>query len=235
MTDIRQLLVPTDFGEHATAAVRFASLLARRFGASVALLHATEFRPSSVPVAVDGTVVQTYADHDRLVLGALERAREQHLPGITTTLHVADGTPAAAILDHARRTAADMIVTGTRGRHGVARALFGSVAEEVMRGSEVPVLTVRDAAPRAVSRVLCAMNDSAAAETMFRHAVLFASTFGAELIALPFASAAQLNQYAAAHAIDLIVAAGTTYALTRHAPCPVLTVGPAAAQLAAAA
>lgn len=42
---------------------------------------------------------------------------------------------------------ADLVIVGTHGRRGVARALLGSVAEKVVRLSPVPVLTVRDEPP----------------------------------------------------------------------------------------
>ena len=37
----------------------------------------------------------------------------------------------------------DLVVIGTHGRQGVARALLGSIAEKIVRLSPVPVLTVR--------------------------------------------------------------------------------------------
>lgn len=250
---VRRMLVPTDFSEHANAAVRYASLLATRFDAEVALLHA----------ANDGRAED-----------ALERTRLAHYTGLRTTATVVQGKPSDAILA-ASRNAADLIVMGTRGRGGVARAILGSVAEDVIRRSDVPVLTMRNAAFGAVTRVLCPINYSAAAAKAFRHALLFASAFDAELVTLYFHEneasdddiemeverlrlwlgdvplsvrltvvahrgdpATQINEFARTHAIDLVVAGAqprrgaglettigdTTDALTRHAPCPVLTV-----------
>jgi nucleotide-binding universal stress UspA family protein len=46
------------------------------------------------------------------------------------------------ILDHAGDCRSDLIVIGTRGRSGVARAILGSVADRVLRQAECPVLTV---------------------------------------------------------------------------------------------
>ncbi|MEZ4390622.1 MAG: universal stress protein [Polyangiales bacterium] len=53
------------------------------------------------------------------------------------------GHPAATILEVATREGADMIVMGTHGRTGLARAMMGSVAEEIVRHADVPVVTVR--------------------------------------------------------------------------------------------
>ena len=46
---------------------------------------------------------------------------------------------ASDILAAAQSTSADLIAMATRGRSGIGRALFGSVAESVLRASPVPV------------------------------------------------------------------------------------------------
>jgi nucleotide-binding universal stress UspA family protein len=51
------------------------------------------------------------------------------------------------ILATAEQTKADLIVMGTHGRHGVGRALLGSVAEKVVRAAPCPVLTVHVSPP----------------------------------------------------------------------------------------
>ncbi|MBP1986304.1 universal stress protein [Halolamina salifodinae] len=59
------------------------------------------------------------------------------------TTAVREGRPAATISDYAREVDADVVATGTRGRHGENRYLIGGVAESVVRRCPVPVLTVR--------------------------------------------------------------------------------------------
>lgn len=54
-----------------------------------------------------------------------------------------EGNPAHEIVEYADRSDADVICMGTHGRGGINRLLLGSVAERVVRASEVPVLTVR--------------------------------------------------------------------------------------------
>ena len=53
-----------------------------------------------------------------------------------------DGTPAEGILATAREIQADLLVMGTRGYRGLDKWLHGSVAEEVLRSSPIPVVTV---------------------------------------------------------------------------------------------
>lgn len=69
-----------------------------------------------------------------------DRATEM---GLEVTTACRSGRPAAALSAYAREVDGDLLVTGTRGRHGENRLLLGSVAERIVRTSPVPVLTVR--------------------------------------------------------------------------------------------
>lgn len=52
------------------------------------------------------------------------------------------GSPARTILRIASEWGADIIVVGTHGRKGVSHLLMGSVAEHIVRHSNVPVLVI---------------------------------------------------------------------------------------------
>lgn len=56
------------------------------------------------------------------------------------------GSPTERILCEIKDLEVDLVVLGTHGRRGIARAVMGSVAETVVRRSPVPVLTVGAAA-----------------------------------------------------------------------------------------
>ncbi|MFZ5585879.1 MAG: universal stress protein [Thermodesulfobacteriota bacterium] len=58
------------------------------------------------------------------------------------TTAVVCGDPAREIVEYARREGMDLIVMATHGRKGLEHAILGSVAENVLRTSPVPVLTV---------------------------------------------------------------------------------------------
>lgn len=87
-------------------------------------------------LAVDGT------DNDERTRGEV-RLEVLSSPSETVTSVV--GRPAAALLAEAQRWGADLIVVGTHGRRGLGHLFFGSVAQQVVRGALVPVLTVRGA------------------------------------------------------------------------------------------
>jgi nucleotide-binding universal stress UspA family protein len=66
----------------------------------------------------------------------------QRSPRVTARA-VAALSPATAILHEARDRRADLITLATRGQGGLARLVFGSVADKVVRGATVPVLVHR--------------------------------------------------------------------------------------------
>ncbi len=64
--------------------------------------------------------------------------------GYNVEVRSVEGVPLADhIIDEAHALDADTIVMSTHGRTGVGRLLFGSVAENVLRQSDLPVLLVR--------------------------------------------------------------------------------------------
>lgn len=68
---------------------------------------------------------------------------ELRAAGARVHIRVRGGRPAAEILEVARNEAVDLIAMATHGRRGPARLLWGSVAEQVIRQSPVPVCLVR--------------------------------------------------------------------------------------------
>lgn len=73
---------------------------------------------------------------------AFERLREEGIPAEPI---VREGDAASRILDAAREIGADLIAMTTHGRSGVSRWAMGSVAEKVLRASNIPLLVVRPA------------------------------------------------------------------------------------------
>jgi nucleotide-binding universal stress UspA family protein len=63
--------------------------------------------------------------------------------GLKVSTAITEGLPAGAILEYAEENNASLIALATHGRGGLARAVTGSVADAVVRHSDVPVLLVR--------------------------------------------------------------------------------------------
>jgi nucleotide-binding universal stress UspA family protein len=53
------------------------------------------------------------------------------------------GAVAETVIDYARESTVDCIVMSTHGRSGLRRWVYGSVADRVLRGADVPILLIR--------------------------------------------------------------------------------------------
>jgi nucleotide-binding universal stress UspA family protein len=146
MLPIRSILVPTDFSTGAEAAAEVAYVLARAVGARVTLLHVYQLPAYVFP---DGSAYLTPPDTAAAIAGAVDeqlRALEEKAEraGVPAAVQSAQGLAADEILRVAREGGYDLIVMGTHGRTGVKRLVFGSIAEQVTRHADRPVLTVRE-------------------------------------------------------------------------------------------
>lgn len=139
-----RILVPTDGSDAVRPAVETAIELAEVHDATLHVLYIVD-QPTSVSGTGEGV-----PGLDNL-LAALEKegkeatsdiASQAEERGVDATTAVRRGNPHDDILSYATDNDVDVIVMGTHGRTGVKRALLGSVTEDVVRHSEVPVLTV---------------------------------------------------------------------------------------------
>jgi nucleotide-binding universal stress UspA family protein len=143
------LLVPLDFSDCAPLLLDEAVRFARAFGAPLLLLHVTE-PPRGLPLTA---VIEPPGDEPRMTVAeALRRDVAAHVAplvssvetaGVTVTLRTEFGPIAERILSVAHDAKASMIIMATHGRSGLVRLTLGSIAETVLRKSDVPVVTVR--------------------------------------------------------------------------------------------
>jgi len=147
MKPFRKILVPVDFSAHSAQAVRMAASIARRYEASLEIIHVYE--PLAYPLP-EGYVMLTQKQLDTL-FAELERqlrlAQEAAVAegALQVETHARQGLAVAEICDFARDGGFDLIVMGTHGRKGLEHFLLGSVAERVLRTAPCPVLAVKAA------------------------------------------------------------------------------------------
>jgi nucleotide-binding universal stress UspA family protein len=138
MIALKNILVATDFGEAADAALDYGRDFARTFGAT---LH--------VRLGGAEAFVGLYPDVQRDVDEAARQQIARRISGEDRTLlgakpvTIMSNATAATIAGYAADEKIDLIIMGTRGRGAVAHLLLGSVAEKVVRMAPCPVLTVR--------------------------------------------------------------------------------------------
>lgn len=145
----KHILIPTDGSETALKAVKAGIALAAEIGAKVTGYCAQE----PVPTHIYG---EGYVADKKMVDEFEKRAVEfahQCLKGVTeaakaagvpcTTLVTKAAVPYRGIIDAAEKSGCDAIFMASHGHRGIAKLLLGSVTQEVLTHSKIPVLVFR--------------------------------------------------------------------------------------------
>jgi nucleotide-binding universal stress UspA family protein/quercetin dioxygenase-like cupin family protein len=141
MRSVQTILHPTDFSDNSRSAFQTACSLAKDHKAGLILFHVVSANgakaPENAPNPLESVESQPGLKDWQLAWPTPPDAslRVEH--------RLAVGNPANEILSLARAQNCDVIVMGTHGRTGLDRLLTGSVAEEVLRKADCPVMVVR--------------------------------------------------------------------------------------------
>ena len=139
---IKRVLFATDFSACADRAMGYALALAGAWKAELCVMTVLELYPGMDP---EYTVNKMYLDHlrseaNRQLVAVEARAKAAGQP---VTTRIETGIPSQAVQTVAEGIRADLLVVGTHGRTGLKLLLLGSVTEQIVRTSTIPVLTVR--------------------------------------------------------------------------------------------
>jgi len=138
----KAILAPVDGTQGSSKALEVAAQVAGRFEAKIHLLFVVE--PYILPYPTGFSYQELINNATQMGQDVVEAAAEELLQkGVKhVEKHTLQGHPAPTILECVERFSIELIVIGTHGRRGLDRILLGSVAEEVVRRSHVPVLSV---------------------------------------------------------------------------------------------
>jgi nucleotide-binding universal stress UspA family protein len=186
--EFKNVLFATDFSEASQRAFAYAVAIARQHNSTLLVVHAI---PPDVrqPIPIEPLRPEL---NRRLIeaeqqMKSLEQAAD--LDGLKHRFFVDQGRVSDLLEALVKRHSVDLLVLGTRGRSGLRKAILGSVAEEVLRISPCPVLTVGPHVstakePKIFTRILFATDFEAAAQKAFPYALGLAEAYQAKLVLL---------------------------------------------------
>jgi nucleotide-binding universal stress UspA family protein len=143
-TRFKRILFCTDFSESADAVFDFAIDAAiRRPGSTLYLLHVIHEPEAQFWKSYLYEVEGVDEEARRAIDAKMAESYRARVPaGIPVKVEVRIGPDAATILQFAEEERIDLILLGRHGHGGVGKALFGSVAEKIVRKARCPVLVV---------------------------------------------------------------------------------------------
>src|SRR5688572_12529416 len=174
-----RILVPLDGSRRSERALPYAAGLAKASGGELVLIH-------DETVGLRGDDAPASADTLGRITDLVRSLQEMEL---RVGMRVVYGPAAEAILRAADDEHAHVIVMSTHGRGGLGRWLYGSVADDVLRHTTLPIVLISAACERSWSiegpfRLLVPLDGSPLAEAALGPAEEVADALGAALVLL---------------------------------------------------
>ncbi|MBI4853842.1 MAG: universal stress protein [Acidobacteria bacterium] len=188
MINLKRILFPTDFSECARHAFSYALDLARLFNAELHILHAI----------VNHTYAGYFSADQENLYKSLRKNAEYLMEDLiekypldsikVEKLYFPALSASSMIIDYAGQSQIDLIVMGTHGRQGLSHLMLGSVAENVIRTANCPVLTVgkdadqnKDASITSIKNILVPIDFSEHSKKSLTYAIELAKNYKATL------------------------------------------------------
>ncbi len=144
MPQFKRILFPVDLSEASPKVVPYVLSLAEKYGSKIRVLFVARLFKYYENIYVPSVSIHSF-EHD-LMKGAEKRLEEfvqECFPDQSRVKSdVVTGDPAEEIVEYITKEKMDLVVIGTHGRKGLENIVFGSVAEQVVMSSPVPVLSV---------------------------------------------------------------------------------------------
>ncbi|MFH1071226.1 MAG: universal stress protein [Candidatus Glassbacteria bacterium] len=194
MVKLNKILFPSDFGESAEEALRYAAMLADEYHAELTIMNVvnlfgsglgeTDKQMSGMQQYAERFADQLREEAEEIIDKTIEEHR-QHDFAMKKLVVRGISTP-EEIVRVAGEQEFDLVVMGTYGRGGMSHVLFGSTAEQVVRLAPCPVLTVRHHADHTfdfqrIRKILFPTDFSDYSKKALPYALSFAERYGSEL------------------------------------------------------
>lgn len=182
---LRHILFATDFSSVADSAFAYAARIAESYHATLYVAHVIDLEPFDIGDSESTpAIIRQLHEQAEQKIHCLLKTRPVHMAACETI--VTEGVVAEVLVDLLRRNHIDLAVLGTHGRRAFKKLVLGSIAEEVLRMAECPVLTVSPESaltpPRVELRhILYLLQLQPDSSEAAKHAVSLAQRFGANL------------------------------------------------------
>ncbi len=138
---MKRILVAHDGSKSSEKALKKALSIAETFNSSVTVLSVVPELYLTELMEMDrAKIVDTLTEEAKRMMEKI-KSRPRKIKSLKTI--IGQGSPAEEILETARKMKADVIVTGSHGRHGAQKFLLGSVSSKVVDHAECDVLVVK--------------------------------------------------------------------------------------------
>ena len=138
---MKKILIAHDGSKSSEKALKQAFEIADKFGSSVTVISVVPELYLTELMEMDRLrILETLTEEAQKIMDKIKTKTVGSKPVKTI---VAQGNPAEEILETAKKIKADLIVTGSHGRHGAQKFLLGSVSSKIVDHAPCTVLVVK--------------------------------------------------------------------------------------------
>ena len=137
----KSILCPVDFSDTSTSAAYNAINFASEIKAEITFIHVIDIQAlQNIGDLSGGSLndLDFLIEEEKPILNKLKEECEKK--GVKVKTILTHGEPHNVILGAIKEGGHDIVIMGTHGRKGLTRAVLGSMAESVVRKSDVPIL-----------------------------------------------------------------------------------------------
>ena len=166
---IKKILWATDFSDEAQEALVYANLFAQAFKAKITALHVVpDFSPALLDTAavVKGELVKRVEFIKNESAERLEKIKKSK--DIPFRILIKEGSSSKKIIEAAEEEKSDLIVMGKKGLSALEKLFIGSVANQVLHNSPVPLLLTKKSKRKIDIKKILVPTDFSAQEDMER-------------------------------------------------------------------
>lgn len=141
-----RIVVPLDGSPQGATAMPYARVMAQKTGSKLFLVNVV------TSVYKSYGAVKYASDFEKQLAETLHKEAREYFNTLTPELErekiafkadIISGSPADSILRYAEENNADLIAISTHGRSGVKRFIMGSVTQQIIHSSDLPILVIR--------------------------------------------------------------------------------------------
>jgi len=145
MVETKKILFPIDFTDNSTKILPYVLSVSEKYDGMIYLLHVVEdlSKWSSGFYIPQISLTRYQKEALKGAEKTMKRFCKEHLQGSPNfQKRILSGDPVQEILRTIDSEGIDLVIMGTHGRKGLEHVFFGSVAENVVKMSPAPVLTI---------------------------------------------------------------------------------------------
>lgn len=211
------ILVPTDFSDNATAALRYAIKLTEQMHAKLIVFHCSFISAYALSAAGSENQMTQLIEEDEL--HKLEKLQQQvqkayqswgidEIPGSTQCVVSYNPMVVEKTLEIARDNHVDLIVMGTHGASGITKFFFGSNTSIMISKSNIPILAIPETYEYSPLQTIAFASDLHDLSAELKQLIPFARVNDAAVTVLYFDYGIDADDEKRSHALQLIEQTG---------------------------